>query len=353
MPVVNSRRAGSKDVSAPPAFRKALLAEPAGDRIRCGLCYQRCLIPDGEFGLCATRVNLSGELYTTVYGDILACESRPVEIKPFFHFHPGKTMMTFCGPSCNLRCQWCQNHSLSRAMPKPPGVRRVDPSEIIDAARAAGDIGLCASFTEPTLLFEFCLELFRESREIGMVNTFVSNGYMRPEALNMLARSGLNAINIDIKGSDGVYREQCRAGLGDRPVWENVRFALALGLHVEVVHLVVSGLNDSEGAFHEICSKHLEFAGPEVPLHITSYRPAYRYRQPPTSIDFLERAYHAAREAGILFPYLGNVPGHAFENTYCPDCGKLLLARSGFRLEQDLTEGYRCGSCGFRLPVVS
>ncbi|MBK5093273.1 MAG: radical SAM protein [Actinobacteria bacterium] len=335
-----------------PTVRQALLAERVPGGIRCGLCRQRCVITEDEKGFCGTRMNIEGELFTLVYGDIVSAESRPMEIKPFFHFHPGKSTMTICSPSCNLRCPWCQNSPLSRAAPRPLRSRYVGMEEIIEAARAAGDIGLCVSFTEPTMLFEYCLGLFREARSARMVNTFVSNGYMTPEALHMLARAGLDAINIDVKGSDEVYREYCEGREGDLPVWENIKGALELGLHVEVVHLVVTGLSDNEEAFREICRKHLQFAGPAVPLHVTAYRPAHEYHKPATSIGFLEYAYRAAKEAGILFPYIGNVPGHPYENTYCPKCGELLLERSGFRLERDLTEEGRCNSCGYLLPIV-
>lgn len=336
-----------------PTVREALLQERAEGGLRCGLCRRRCLVPEGERGFCRTRVNIAGKLYTLVYGDIVSCQSRPMEIKPFFHFHPGKSVITICCPSCNLRCPWCQNNSLSRAQPRPLKASLVSPREIVEAAHAAGDIGTCVSFTEPTLLFEYCLDLFGLARQRGLVNTFVSNGYMTREALNMLAGAGLDAINIDVKGAGAVYLDYCRGPEGDYPPWDNIRYAIELGLHVEVVHLVVTGLNDNLESFGELCSKHLEFAGPEVPLHITAYRPALEYREPPTPLPFLVKACCEAREAGILFPYLGNVSGHPYENTYCPECGELLLERSSFRLERDLTVGYSCPSCGYRLPVVS
>lgn len=352
-----------------PTVHKAYLVEKTyGETtVRCGACRQACEIPEGEKGFCETRINIDRELYTLTYGDVVAAESRPVEIKPFFHFHPGRSMMTICCPSCNLRCGWCQNHELSRAVPRPLKARQVPMREVVDAAQAAGDIGICVSFTEPLMLFEYCLGLFRESGSRGMANAFVSNGYMTSDALHMLVRAGLNAINVDIKGSERVYREYCGARAGDIPAWETVRNALEMSVHVEVVHLVVTGLNDREDEFREVCRKHLEYGGPQVPLHITSYRPAFEYEEPPTSVKFLEWAYGAAKEAGIFFPYLGNVAsahpslhprnggdmtGHPFESTYCPECGELLLERSGFALVGDLTAEYRCTTCGYRLPVV-
>jgi pyruvate formate lyase activating enzyme len=337
-----------------PTVHKAYLVEKTyGETdVRCGVCAQACRVPEGDKGFCETRVNIERELYTLTYGDVIAAESRPVEIKPFFHFHPGKSMMTIAGPSCNLRCPWCQNHELSRAVPRPLKARHVPMREVVDAAEAAGDIGICVSFTEPLMLFEYCLGLFRESGARGMVNAFVSNGYMTSDALHMLARAGLNAMNVDIKGNERVYRECCGGRAGDLPAWETVRNALKMGVHVEVVHLVVTGLNDREEEFREVCVKHLEYGGPEVPLHITAYRPAFEYDRPATSLRFLEWAYVAAKESGILFPYLGNVREHPYENTFCPGCGELLLERSYFELKRDLTDDGKCPSCGRQIPLV-
>ncbi len=338
-----------------PTVHRAYLTEKryGETSVRCGVCRQGCLIPEGNRGFCGNRLNIGGKLYTLAYGDVIAAESRPVEIKPFFHFHPGATLFTICGPSCNLRCPWCQNHELSRSLPQPFDTHYAPMKEVVAEAADAGDIGICVSFTEPLMLFEYCLGLFRESKARGMVNAFVSNGYMTYDALHMLSRAGLDAINVDVKGSDAVYRERCGGRDGDAPVWETIANALELGLHVEVVYLVVTGLNDDRGAFQELCRKHLRFAGPEVPLHITAYRPAHEYREPGTRLEFLEWAYGAAGDAGIDYPYLGNVQGHPGQNTWCPDCGHLLLERDGSSLIRDLTIGWQCPSCGTRVPVVA
>jgi pyruvate formate lyase activating enzyme len=341
------------DITGLPAVHRAYLCAGEDDGIRCGLCSRRCLVREEERGFCEARVNVGGELYTLAYGDIIRCESRPVEIKPFYHYHPGKTLLTICGPSCNLRCPWCQNHSISRAVPRPLKARHVTMMEVVRAAEAAGDVGLCASFTEPTMIFEYLLGLFREAGARKMGCALVSNGYMTAEALHMLVRSGMDAINVDIKGSAEVYRDFCEAPQGDLPAWETVRGALEWGVHVEVTYLAVTGVNDSIDSFGEVCAKHLEYAGPGVPLHVTGYSPAFEFSAAPTPAGFLDAARRTALDAGILFPYLGNVPGHPGQNTFCPECGALLIERSGFALVLDHTESGTCPACGYRLPVVN
>lgn len=338
-----------------PTVHKAYLVEKTWGEtgVRCGACAQRCEIAGGETGFCGTKVNVDRELYTMNYGDVIVAESRPVEKKPFFHFHPGRTLMTIAAPGCNLRCPWCQTSELSRARPRPLKARQVPMVEVIAAAEAGGDVGVCVSLTEPMMLFEYSLGLFREAGAHKMVTTFVSNGYLTSEAVHMLARAGLNAINVDVKGSDRVYRELCGGRAGDEPVWETIRSALEMGMHIEVTHPVITGLNDSEEAFRAICEKHLEFAGPNVPLHITAYRPASEYSAPPTPVEFLERAHAIAREMGSLFPYVGNIPGHPLANTYCPECGELCLERLDNGLARDLTSGFHCPCCGYELPIVT
>jgi pyruvate formate lyase activating enzyme len=337
-----------------PTVHQAYLVEKTygTQTVRCGVCVRHCTIEPGARGECSTRVNVEGQLYTMTYGDIISCESRPVEVKPFFHLHPGKTLLTIATPSCNLTCPWCHNREQSRSVPRPLVARHVPMREVVDAAVAAGDVGVCISVTEPLMLFEYCLGLFREAGTKKMPCVFVSNGYMTSDALHMLVRAGLNAMNVDIKGSERVYREYCGVEEGAAPAWETVRNALEMGVHVEVVHLAVTGLNDNEESFAEIVRNHLEYAGAEVPLHINAYYPSGDFDAPATSVEFLEKAHAMAREAGVLFPYVGNVPGHRLANTYCPQCGALLLERDGGRLTNDLTDCFTCTSCGYALPVV-
>lgn len=337
-----------------PTVHKAYLVEQTyGTRtVLCGVCEQRCEIEDGARGRCESRVNIDGQLYTLAYGDLLTCESEPVEAKPLYHFRPGKRMMTVSTASCNLDCPWCRSHAHSRSAPRPLKAKHVPMREVADAALAAGDTGICVGFTEPLVLFEYCLGLFREAGARKLDCAFVSNGYMTGDALHMLRRAGLNAMSVDIKGSDAVYRERCGAPAGAAPAWETVRGALESGVHVEVVHLVVTGVNDDAGSFAEFLERHLEFAGSEVPLHINAYVPAFRFDAPPTDVGTLESFHAAARDAGVTFAYVGNVPGHELAGTFCPGCGQILLSRSAGSLERDFTDGFTCGGCGYALPVV-
>jgi pyruvate formate lyase activating enzyme len=336
-----------------PTVREALLYEKLGDdKVKCGLCERRCIISNGEKGFCKTRLNLDGRLYTLVYGDLSALESRPIEIKPFFHYWPGSTALTFSTWSCNFDCIWCQNHHLSKSGPNPSKSRYISPEKIVEQARLGNDDGLCASFQEPTLLSDWVVQLFKMGREEGLYCCYVSNGYMTTEALSLLKESGMDGLKIDLKGDAETYRRYC-GGVDVEKVWRNVREAKKLGLHVEVVNLVVTGVNDDEDCLKWVIQRHLKEAGAETPLHFTRYSPAYKFHNPPTKVETLERAHEMAKKAGVLYPYLGNVPAHRCENTYCPNCGEKLVQRFGYTiLTYRVTSNKKCPKCGETIPIA-
>lgn len=308
--------------------------------LSCKLCWNRCLIRENEIGLCNTRVNINGNLYTLTYGNLSAVESRPIEIKPFYHFLPSSTSTTFSTYSCNLQCPWCQNWHLSK---KPPNNQydEIEPHKVVDVALDNGDSSICASLNEPSLLFEYLLDLFPLARENGLWCTMVSNGYMMPQALKKIVEAGLDAMNFDIKNERSFYH-------GDSSeitkIWRNVRYAIKKGVNAEVVKLLVSGIDDNQRAIEEIIENHLKYAGSQIPIHFTRYFPAFMYDEPPTGIEILENTVKMARKEGIEFAYIGNVSGHKYENTYCPQCNKLLIHRRYNVLENKIIDE-QCPQC--------
>jgi len=322
-------------------------------KVKCGLCERRCEIAEGKVGFCRTRMNFGGKLYTLVYGDISAIESRPIEIKPFFHYWPGSTALTFSTWSCNFDCVWCQNFHLSKVAPESVKAVYHPPEKIVELALAYGDTGLCASFQEPTLLTEWAIRVFSLGKSRGIrYCCYVSNGYMTFEALKALWKAGMDGLKIDVKGDQETYTKYC-GGADVEKVWRNARFAKRLGLHIEIVNLVVSGVNDNENTLRWVIENHLKNVGPETPLHFTRYFPAYKFHNPPTKIETLEKAYEMAKKAGVLYPYIGNVAGHKYENTHCPTCGEKLIKRYGYHvLKYNFSEDKKCPNCGTRIPIT-
>jgi pyruvate formate lyase activating enzyme len=337
-----------------PTVREALFYEKlARGKVRCNLCERRCEVPPGSKGFCKTRANIDGQLYTLVYGDLSAVESRPIEIKPFFHYWPGLTALTFSTWSCNLECPWCQNFHLSKIEPEPAKALFYSHERIVNLATDNRDSGLCGSFQEPTLLSEWAIPLFTLAKAKRMrYCCFVSNGYMTLDVLKALHSAGMDGIKIDVKGDKEAYERYCGGVDVDR-VWRNAVEAKKLGMHVEIVNLVVHAVSDDEETLRQVITRHQKEVGAETPLHFTRYFPAYKFDNPPTKVETLEKAYEMAKREGVLYPYVGNVDGHRYESTYCPNCGEKLVKRSGHHIiKYAITDDKKCPKCGEPIPIT-
>ena len=320
--------------------------------LQCRVCERRCVIPLGQAGFCKTRTNIGDRLYTLTYGDVSSISANPIEKKPFFHFWPGSYALTIGTWSCNFTCPWCQNYDVSKASPRPLKANYMSPERFVSMITYEKCQGSSISFNEPTMLFEYSLDVFPLAHEKGLYNTFVSNGYMTLEALRMLRDAGMDAIKFDLKGDEEVVQKYCGADVNI--VWRNVGEAKRLGMHIEVVTLVIPDVNDDEDCLREIARRHLKEAGPETPLHFTRFYPTYEMTdRPGTPVGTLEKAHSIAVEEGVQYVYAGNVPGHRLENTYCPACGEMLIGRSGFAvIEYRITPDKRCPRCGLEIPVT-
>jgi pyruvate formate lyase activating enzyme len=344
-----------------PFVRPALLQEPvlsdiegsAGRKIRCLTCERRCEVIPGGLGWCRTRRHRDGELETLIYGAVSSLSSNPIEKKPLYHFYPGTVALTSGSYSCNLDCPWCQNYAISKA--SPGGGQYMTPEDFVLEAVSRQCRGTSISFNEPTLSLEWSLEVFALAHQQGLYNTFVSNGYMTPEAMRLLVEAGLDAINIDVKGDAQAVDKYC--GIDVEKVWRNCRLAVQTGVWLEVTTLVIPGVNDRDGVLRDIAERMVVELGPNVPWHISRYYPAYRFAAPPTPVSTLEGAWRIGKEAGLRFIYLGNLPGTAparprLENTTCPDCKTLLIERRGLGIVGYHLERGHCPTCGLEVPGV-
>ncbi len=320
------------------------------DKVKCGTCIRGCILKPGQEGFCGNYMNIDGRLYNIGYGNISAFESRPIEIKPFFHFYPGSTAMTFSGWGCNFKCRWCQNYHLSMRKPRNSVGYRIPPKDMIELAIKYRDDGLCASFNEPTIHLEYLIDVFKLSKKHGLYNTIVSNGSLTVEALELLHDSGLDAMNVDIKGCEYTYRRFL--GIPNPyKILETARKALELGIHVESVFLIVTGANDSEECIKWVIENHIKYLGVDIPLHINRYYPAYKYDKPPTPIETLLKAYEIALDKGVKYVYIGNIPNTEYMNTKCPRCSEILIVRDQYRTLKCNLNGSKCPKCGYEINI--
>jgi len=333
-------------------IREAMFYEKLeGKVVHCFLCNHHCRIAEGKRGICGVRENIEGTLYSLVYGKLIASAVDPIEKKPLFHFLPGSRAYSIATVGCNFRCLNCQNYDISQ-MPKPhePVLGdEVSPEEIIEAAKSYNCESIAYTYTEPTIFFEYAYETAKLAKKEGIKNVFVSNGYISEEALKTIAPY-LDANNIDLKSfSDDFYRKVCGARLD--PVLETIRLHKELGIWIEITTLVIPSLNDSEENFRKI-AEFIKNLDDGIPWHVTRFHPAYRLIDlPPTPVSILDKAKNIGLEDGLKFVYQGNVPGEG-ENTYCPNCGKLLIQRHGYEVKLNKITGSKCPYCGVHISGV-
>ena len=333
-----------------PGEREAMLQVPINGKVQCLVCERRCLLVEGGTGWCRTRTNYEGKLYTLIYGAVSSLSANPIEKKPLYHFYPGSRALTAGSWSCNFGCPWCQNWDISKTAP-PPQSRIMSPEDFIRETLRQGCQGTSISFNEPTLSLEWSLDVFRWAREKGLYNTYVTNGYKTEKALALLAEAGLDAMNVDIKGTVPAVREHCK-GIDVERVWARCQQARELGLHLEITTLVIPGVNDENECLHSIATHIATELGSETPWHVSGYFPAYHFTTPPTSIRTLECAWDIGQAAGLQYVYIGNVSGHPHDNTYCPGCDELLIRRWGLGVMANNIRRGNCPVCGSEIAGV-
>jgi pyruvate formate lyase activating enzyme len=331
-------------------IRPALLQQSTAQGIRCLTCERRCEITPEGLGWCRTRRQHEGQLVTLTYGAIASLSANPIEKKPLYHFYPGTIALTSGSLSCNFACPWCQNASLSKRGPGSGLARYMAPGDFVEATVARGCQGTSISLNEPTLSLEWSLEVFRLARAQGLYNTFVTNGYMTPDALEYLFQAGLDAMNVDIKGGARAVHHHCGADV--EKVWRNCQLAREAGVWLEITTLMIPGVNDDDRTLQGIAGRIVAMLGAEVPWHVNGYYPAHNFSAPPTPLVELERAWQIGRQAGLDYVYIGNVRGHRLQNSYCPGCGALLIARRRLGVTHSQLAGGRCPACGRPVPGV-
>lgn len=331
-------------------MKEALHWEPLeGKKVRCMLCPHRCIINPGRSGVCGVRWNVDGRLYTEIYGKVTALAVDPIEKKPLYHFYPGRGILSVSSYGCNFRCLHCQNWELSQEYRGLLRVLSLDPEELLRRAVDARDsVGVAFTYNEPLIWYEYLREALPLLRENGQHTVLVTNGYINPGPLEELLPH-ISASNVDVKGfSEEFYRKVVGGSL--QPVLDTVKRMKSAGVHVEITYLVIPTLNDDEKQVRGFIEWVMNEVGERTVVHFTRFHPDYRLTHlPPTPLKTLERIYSMARDSGLKFVYLGNVPPGDYDTTYCPSCGTPVIRRDYFWVtEMHLKEG-RCIRCGERV----
>lgn len=323
-----------------------------GRSVRCGICSHFCTIKDGKKGICGVRRNDNGKLVSLIYPKVVAAAIDPIEKKPLYHVRPGSFSYSIASPGCNLKCTFCQNASIAQIPVESSMIlsrtTTVQPEAIVSSAMENGCESISYTYTEPTVFFELAFETAKIAKEKGLLNIFVTNGFMSPDALEMISPY-LDAANVDLKAFDNAfYKTYCKASI--EPVKANLKAMKEMGIMVEVTTLLIPELNDSEKALEQTAGFIAGELGPQTPWHISRFHPCHEMTdRHPTPVATLERAWEAGHSAGLHYVYIGNVPGHPAENTTCHSCGTDLIERRGYRIKSRMKHGGICPDC--KTPV--
>lgn len=332
--------------------KEAMLYEKSdGNFVNCYLCSHLCRIGDSKFGICGVRQNSGGSLYTLVYGEAIASHVDPIEKKPLYHFLPGSTSYSIATMGCNFKCGFCQNWRISQLSKKNgdvSGDQELMPEEVVREALKNGCRSISYTYTEPTIFFEYAFDTARLARESGLLNNFVTNGFMTRQALKTI-QPYLDAANVDLKSfSDDFYKKNCKGRL--KPVLTSIETMRELQIWVEVTTLIIPGENDSEDELKKIAG-FLAGVDRDIPWHVSRFHPDYQFTDHSlTSLETLRKAKEIGKAQGLRYVYMGNVQ-EGFD-TNCYNCQELLIKRSYFQAETNKITGGKCPRCGAGIAGV-
>ena len=321
--------------------------------VRCKLCRHHCVIGAGKRGICGVRENRDGILYSLVYAFPCSYHVDPIEKKPLFHFFPGSRAFSIATVGCNFQCLHCQNHDISQMPGETQRIygERMEPPEVVKLAEGSGCRSISYTYTEPTIFYEYALDIAMLAKEKGIANNFVTNGYIEDEPL-MTIRPYLDAANIDLKSFDAsFYRKICKAELS--AVLDTIRSYKRLGIWIELTTLVIPGHNDSDAELRSIARFIKDELGPETPWHVSAFYPTHKLQEPSrTRPETLARARGIGLNEGLRYVYEGNIPGSDGEYTYCYKCKKAVIKRFGFTISDYQIKDGACIYCGAAIDGI-
>lgn len=320
--------------------------------VQCQLCPRGCRLTDGQRSWCRAREPKNGKLYSLVYGLPCAVHIDPIEKKPLFHFLPGTSIFSISTAGCNFRCKFCQNWQISQFPPEETQNYSLPPEEVVKKTIECKCPSIAYTYTEPSIFFEYMLDTAKLAKKQGLKNMYHSNGSLNPEPAKEIAQY-LDGANVDLKAFTEKFYNEISEGFLERTL-DTLKILKKNGVHLEITNLVIPTLNDDPEKIKAMCFWIKENLDDQTPLHFTRFWPMYKLKNlNPTPVETLEKTREVAISQGLKFVYIGNVPGHSAEHTYCPDCKKILIRRAGFTvLENNIGKDGKCKFCKRYIPGV-
>lgn len=332
-------------------LKEAMFYQKEGSRTLCLLCPHKCSLGEGQTGICRTRTNIDGILVTEAYGNPCAAHIDPVEKKPLYHYYPGSSIFSISTAGCNLRCLNCQNWSLSQCRPSETKNYSLMPEEVVAYCIKEECNMIAFTYGEPVAYYEYTYETAKLAKEAGLKTVLVSAGYINEAPLRLLSQY-TDAANIDLKGFNPATYKALN-GCSLKTVLNTLKILHEENVWIEITCLIVPSFSDNEDEFREMCQWLVKNGLADYPLHISRFSPMHRLRDlAATSVGLLERLQETAFTEGIQYAYIGNVPGHKHENTFCPSCGKEIIRRTHYMVSNSGIKDNSCSACGYKISGI-
>ncbi len=321
------------------------------NRIQCRLCPRKCDMNPGDRGACRVRENRDGHCYSLVYGNPCLIQMDPIERKPFFHALPGSRSLSVSTAGCNMECKFCEVWDMALVNPEDVYAYDMPPETIVTQAVENQARSVSYTFGEPVVFYEYMADVGARAKEAGLLSLMHSGGFINQAPLEALCKV-IDGVNIDLKGfTEKFYRDVCDGDLA--PVLDSLKLLKKQGVHIEITNIVIPTLNDDVAVIRDMCSWIKEELGAGVPVHFARFYPLYKLANlPPTPVSTLDAARTAAFDVGLEYVYIANVTDHEGENTFCPNCGKTVIARMGFMVEEMRLDDGKCAECGHIIPGI-
>lgn len=348
VPLINQLFAGEFE---PNLYEASYYTKVGKDIVKCGICPQECEVTPGGRGFCGVRENRGGKYYLIVHSRPCTLNIDPIEKKPLFHYLPGEKAFSIATAGCNIACKFCQNWEISQYRPEQVPYIKASPSDIVDMAYERRCKTIAYTYSEPVVFFEYMRDIAIEGNKRGIKSVVITNAFINERPLIELTKI-VGAIKVDFKAfKEDFYRNICSGEL--KPVLRSMELIKKQGVHLEIVHLTIPTLNDSEKEIRNMSKWIKQNLGEFVPLHFTRFHPMYKLKNlSPTPPETLIRAREIAMSEGLKYVYTGNLPGNEGENTYCHKCQKLLIRRLGFYIKENRIKNGNCSFCGTKIPGV-
>lgn len=319
------------------------------DKIQCNICPRECILSEGQSGFCRVRKNKNGKIISDVYGYTTGIAIDPAEKKPLYHFYPGTKILSFGTFGCNMGCNFCQNHHISKHSQDFSLSQKASPEEIVQLALKYNCKSIAFTYNDPVVFFEYALDTAKLCRQYGIKTAAVTAGYINPEPRKKFFTL-MDAANIDLKGfTDDFYKKNCLAKI--QPVLDTIKYAAnETNCIVEITTLIIEGENDNPDDLKRQYNWILENLGDEIPLHLSAFHPDYKMQNiPKTSLSTLLSAFSLAKKQGLKYVYTGNIIDTDSSTTICPKCNSKLILRHGYNVRNTGISDGKCLKCGYKI----